>query len=138
MLCVEGAGQSHGFRPFHRQKAKLQQARAMQLDEVYLKLKTEVTVGRFLPVAEREHFQRGGQGETRDHFWVAHKSKYDIRHLEIKGIFMTCTRCTLHHNINSDSGVIVKYTFTLYIFCSYMSSFFFLSKNIIRGSETVL
>ena len=34
-------------------------------------------------VAELEHFQLGDQGETRDHFGVAHKSIYDIRHLEI-------------------------------------------------------
>ena len=37
-----------------------------------------------ITVAELEHFQWGGQGETRDHFGVAPKSKYDItRHLEI-------------------------------------------------------
>ena len=34
-----------------------------------------------------------GQGETRDYFGVAHKSKADIRHLEMEGIFKACIRC---------------------------------------------
>ena len=63
-------------------------------------------------VAELGHFQWGSQGETRDHFGVAHKSKYDIRHIEFREYLRHVHAVTLHPNINSDSGVIVKYTFT--------------------------
>ena len=50
---------------------------------------------------ELQHFQWGGQGEARDSFGVAHKSKYDTRHLEISEYVRHVHTVTLHHNIQT-------------------------------------